>query len=56
MKKIRCFVCWPFVGTQDEEYIIEVDDDATQAEIDEIAAEVCNDLIYNRVDCGWEEV
>lgn len=56
MRKIRCYVEWPFVGTQDDEYEIEVSDDATDAEIDDIAADICNDLIYNRVGCGWEEV
>ena len=56
MKKIRCYVCWPFAGASDEEYEIEVEDNATEAEINELAVEVCNDLIYNRVSCGWEEV
>lgn len=56
MRKIRCYVCWPIVGASDEEYEIEVEDNATEEEINELAAEVCNDLIYNRVSCGWEEV
>jgi hypothetical protein len=56
MKKIRCYVSWPFAGTQDEEYVIEVEDDTPEAVINELAADICNDLIYNRVSCGWEEV
>lgn len=56
MKKIRCYVCWPFAGTSDEEYEIEVEDDTPEEVINELAADICNDLIYNRVSCGWEEV
>ena len=56
MKKIRCYVSWPIVGAQDEEYIIEVEDDTPEDVINEFAADICKDLIYNRVSCGWEEV
>ena len=56
MRKIRCYVCWPFAGAADEECEIEVEDNATEEEINELATETCNELIYNRVNCGWEEV
>lgn len=56
MKKIKAYVCYPWTGISDDEYEFEVEDDATDAEIDEIANEAINELIWNRLSCGWEAV
>lgn len=56
MKKIRVYVSYPWAGIPDEEYEFEVEDDATDAEIDEIANEEIADIVWNRISCGWEEV
>ena len=56
MRKIRAYVSYPWAGISDDEYEFEVEDDATDAEIDEIANEVINELVWNRVSGGWEVV
>ncbi len=56
MKKIKCSVHYPWAGVQDDEYIVEVDDNATEEEIEEAANEVINDLVWNRISAGWEEI
>lgn len=56
MKKIKAYVCYPWAGVSDDEYEFEVEDDATDAEIDEIANEAINELVWNRLSGGWEVV
>lgn len=56
MKKIRAFVSYPWAGVRDDEYDFEVEDDATEEEIDELAKEYIEELIWNRVSSGWEEI
>lgn len=56
MRKIRAYVSYPWAGIPDDECEFEVGDDATDAEIDEIANEAINELVWNRVSCGWEVV
>ena len=56
MKKIKAYVSYPWAGISDDEYEFEVEDDATDAEIDEIANEAINELVWNRVSGGWEVV
>lgn len=56
MKKIKAYVSYPWAGISDDEYEFEVVDDATDAEIDEIANEAINELVWNRVSSGWEVV
>lgn len=56
MKKIKAYVSYPWAGISDDEYEFEVVDDATDAEIDEIANEAINELVWNRVSGGWEVV
>lgn len=48
MKKIKLWVETGFVGATHEE-IIEVDDDTTEEEIDEIALE----FLHNCIEYGW---
>ena len=56
MKKIKAYVCYPWASVSDDEYEFEVEDDATDAEIDEIANEAINELVWNRLSGGWEVV
>lgn len=56
MKKIKAYVSYPWAGISDDEYEFEVEDDATDAEIDEIANEAINELVWNKVSGGWEVV
>ena len=55
MKKIRAFVSYSWAGINDDEYEFKVEDDATEEEIDELANEYIEELVWNRVSCGWEE-
>lgn len=56
MKKIRAYVSYPWAGINDDEYEFEVDDETTEDEIADIANEVINDLVWNRLCGGWEVV
>lgn len=56
MRKIRVYVSYPWAGISDDEREFEVEDDATDAEIDEIANEAIDDMVWNRLSCGWEVV
>ena len=56
MRKIRAYVEFPWAGISDDEYEFEVNDDATEEEINEIANEVINEMVWNRIGGGWEEV
>lgn len=56
MRKIRAYVEFPWAGIPNEEYEFEVNDDATEDEINEIANEVINEMVWNRVSGGWEEI
>lgn len=56
MKKIKAYVSYPWAGISDDEYEFEVEDDATDAEIDEIANEAIDDMVWNRLSCGWEVI
>jgi len=51
MKKIKAYVNYGFVGA-DREKIIEVDDDATEEEINELIWEWATDCVYP----VWNEV
>lgn len=51
MKKIKAYANYGFVGTNREK-IIEVDDDATEEEINELIWEWAADYVYT----DWEEV
>lgn len=56
MRKIRVYVCYPWTGVPNDEREFEVEDDATNTEINEMANDAIDDMIWNRIDCGWEEI
>lgn len=49
--KIEVTTDYYWAGTPTDKEVIEVDDDLTSAEIDEIAYEIALDMIMDR--CGW---
>lgn len=56
MRKIRVYVNYPWTGVANDECEFEVEDNATDAEIDEMANEAINDIVWDRLSCGWEVV
>jgi hypothetical protein len=56
MRNIKCKVHYPWVGIQDDEEIIEVEDNATEDEINEIVEEVAQEIFWDRISFGWEEI
>lgn len=56
MRKIKCSVHYPWAGVKDDEYIVEVDDNATEEEIEETANEVLSDMIWSCVSASWKEI
>ena len=51
MRKIKLWVETGIIGGEHEE-IIEVKDDITEEDLDELAIE----FMWDHVECGWEEV
>lgn len=56
MRKIRAYVSYPWAGISDDEHEFEVEDDVTDAEIDEMVNDAIADMVWNRIDGGWEEI
>ena len=56
MRKIKAYIQFPWAGISNDEYEFEVADDATEEEINKEAYEAINEMIWNRIGCGWEEV
>lgn len=56
MRKIRVYVSYPWAGISDDECEFEVEDNATDEEIDDMANDAINDMVWNRLSGGWEEV
>ena len=56
MRKIKYSVHYPFLGIEDDEYIFEVEDNATEKEIEDIAQENIKELVFNRISTDWEEI
>ena len=56
MRKIRVYVSYPWTGVANDECEFEVEDNATDVEIDEMANEAINDIVWDRLSCGWEAV
>jgi hypothetical protein len=56
MRNIKCSVHYPWAGIQNDEEVIEIEDDATNDEIEAIVEEVVQDIIWNRISIAWEEV
>jgi hypothetical protein len=56
MRNIKCSVRYPWAGIQNDEEIIEIDDNATEDDIEKIVEEVTQDIVWNRISIAWEEV
>ena len=56
MKRIKCSVYYPWPGIEDDEYTFEVEDDATEEEVEQLANETLMDLVFNRISTNWEEI
>ena len=56
MRKIKAYIQFPWACIPDDEYEFEVENDATEEEINERANDIINEMIWNRVNCGWEEI
>jgi hypothetical protein len=53
MKRYEAAIDYPWCGVPSDTYEFEVEDDATEEEINEIAFEVLNEMIWERVDTRW---
>lgn len=56
MRKIKISVHYPWYGIKDDKEVLEIDDNFTELEIEELVNEVSKDMIFDRVSVGWEEV
>lgn len=56
MRNIKCSVHYPWAGIQNDEEVIEIEDDATNDEIEAIVEEVVQDIVWNRISIAWEKV
>lgn len=56
MRKIKISVHYPWCGTPDDKEVLEIDDNFTELEIEELVNEVSKDMIFDKVSVGWEEV
>lgn len=59
--KIKCSIHYPWVGVEDEEEIIEIDErdldtSITDADIEEAALECIEEMLWDRVSTSWEVV
>lgn len=49
MRKVKVGIDYPWCGVQPDEYEFEVEDSATKEEIEKIAIEYLNDMVWNRI-------
>lgn len=49
MKKVKVAIDYPWCGVPSDEYEFEVEDNATEDEIEEQATEILNEMIWDRV-------
>lgn len=49
MKKVKVTIDYPWYGVPSDEYEFEVEDNTTEKEIEEMATEILNDMVWNRV-------
>lgn len=54
MKRIIGYIQYPWAGVPDDEFDFYVEDDATEEEIDEAYNEAVQEVVWNRLSCGWE--
>ena len=53
MKRYEVAIDYPWYGVPSDTYEFEVEDDATEEEIDEIAVEILNEMVWNRISTRW---
>lgn len=53
MKRYEAAIDYPWCGIPSDTHEFEVEDDATEEEIEEIALEVIQEMIWNRVSTSW---
>lgn len=49
MRKVKVGIDYPWCGVPSDEYEFEVEDNATKEEIEKIAIEYLNDMVWNRI-------
>ena len=59
--KIKCSIHYPWIGVEDEEEIIEIDErdldtSITDADIEEAALECIEEMLWNKVSTSWEVI
>ena len=54
MQKITGYISYPWAGIPDDEFDFYVEDNATDDEIDEAFNEAVQEVVWNRLSCGWE--
>lgn len=59
--KIKCSIHYPWVGVEDEEEIIEIDErdldtSITDADIEEAALECIEEMLWDRISTSWEVI
>ena len=59
--KIKCSIHYPWVGVEDEEEIIEIDErdldtSITDADIEKAALNCIEEMLWDRVSTSWEVV
>ncbi len=53
MKKYKAAIDYPWCGVPSDTCEFEVEDDATEEEIDKIALEILNEMIWERIGTRW---
>lgn len=54
--KIKVVVDWPWAGIEPDTAEIEVEDDLDDTEIELIARDAAEDVIFDRADYSWEVI
>lgn len=59
--KIKCSIHYPWIGVEDEEEIIEIDErdldtSITDADIEEAALECIEEMLWDRISTSWEVI
>ena len=59
--KIKCSIHYPWVGVEDEEEIVEIDEreldtSITSTDIEEAALECIEEMLWNKVSTSWEVI
>ena len=59
--KIKCSIHYPWVGVEDEEEIVEIDEreldtSITSTDIEEAALECIEEMLWNKISTSWEVI